>query len=80
MINDDLQLLYSLKCELRTRYREYKNSVKGLKDSIRTLEQEITKQVLESGETVKYGKITAEYKPTVVITIDRKNKQPQEQE
>lgn len=69
MITDDLNLLYSLKSELREKRKAYNESVKGLRSSIVALEQEITRQVLESGKTITVGKIKAEYKPTVVIKI-----------
>ena len=71
MITDDLNLLYTLKSELREKRKAYNNSVKGLKNSINALEMSITKQVLEAGKTVTVGNIRAEYKPTVVIKIKR---------
>lgn len=73
MITEDLALLYDLKKELREKRKAYNNSVKGLKNSIQALESSITEQVLAAGQTVTCGKIRAEYKPTVVIKIQRQN-------
>lgn len=73
MITEDLALLYELEEELRTKRKAYNNSVKGLKNSIQALKNSITEQVLESGKTATYGKIRAEYKPTVVFKIARQN-------
>ena len=64
-------LLYDLKRELRSKRKAYNESVKGLKNSIQSLEQSISDQVLAAGQTVSIGKIRAEYKPTVVIKITR---------
>ena len=71
MITEDLALLYDLKQELRKKRKAYNDSVKGLKNSIQALENSITEQVLETGKTASFGKIRAEYKPTVVIKIAR---------
>lgn len=73
MITEDLALLYELKRELRAKRKAYNESVKGLKNSIQSLEQAITDQVLAEGKTVSIGHIRAEYKPTVVIKVARDN-------
>ena len=73
MITEDMQLLYELRCELRKKRKAFNDSVKGLKASIQTLEQEITRQVLESGKTITVGRMKAEYKPIVVIGIQKKD-------
>ena len=77
-IENDLSLLYALKSELRMRRKTYNESVKGLKASIASLENAITEQVLSEGHSVKVGKISAEYKPTVIIKIHRDQENPQE--
>lgn len=73
-IVNDLNLLYEMKSELKTKRKDFNESIKGLKSSIESLEAEIVKQVLESGKTVSVGGIRAEYKPTVVIRM-RKEKE-----
>lgn len=70
-IVDDLNLLYALKRELKTKRRAYNESVKGLVNSIHNLETRITNQVLAAKETVATAGIKAEYKPTVVIKMRR---------
>ena len=68
---EELELLCSMKQELKSKRKAYNQSVKGLKNSIQALENEITKKVLEGGQTVTANGIRAEYKPTVVFKMKR---------
>ena len=71
MITEDKERLYSLKTELRSESKKYRDSVKPLKDEIQLLEADIVKQVLEAGKTISVGGIKAEYKPTVIIRMKK---------
>ncbi len=68
---EDLNLLYSMKRELKAKRKTYNESVKGLVNSIHALESSIIRQVLDGGKTVQGNGIRAEYKPTVVIKMKR---------
>ena len=75
MLEDDLKLYKSLKYELHLKRKAYNESVKGLKHSIKSLEDLITEQVLEAGRTVSMDNVVAEYVPTVVISIKNKKEE-----
>ena len=67
MLND----LYEMKIEYRAKQKAFKDANKHLLESIKSLENIITDEVIKRGETVKADGIKAEYKPTVIIKIKR---------
>ena len=60
------------KIELRKLNAEHREKTKPLSDKIRSLEDEITKEVLTVGHTISGDGIKAEFKPRVVFKIKRK--------
>ena len=78
-IAEEMTLLYSKRLELKRKRKAHRADEKPLKDEISMLEASIEKQVLESGKTIQYGGIKAEYKPTVVFKM-KKEKQDERNE
>lgn len=74
MIEEDLKLYRNLKYELHLKRKAYNDSVKGLKHSIKSIEEEIKKQVLQAGQTIRSDNVVAEFVPTVVISIKKEEK------
>lgn len=70
-IEESMTLLYEMKQDLKARRKAYNNSVKNLKDSIRSLEAVITADVIESKQTITVGNLRAEYKPAVVFKMKK---------
>lgn len=70
-IVENLNQLYAMKRELKQRRKAYNESVKGLVNSIHNLETEVTKEVLEAGQTITIPGFRAEYKPTVVFKMKK---------
>ena len=62
-------------CEMRLEYRAAKkafdNKYKNLRESIKSLENIITDEVLKAKRTVVVGDIKAEYVPTVVFKLKK---------
>lgn len=66
-----LTQLAEMKADLKERLNAYKKSTKHLRESIRTLEEIVSDEVLKLGKTVTVGNIRAEYVPTVKIKMKK---------
>ena len=73
-LKEKLALLIAKKSELRKKTKTYKEEVKPLRTEINALTDEITAMVLNLGHSVSIEGITAEYKPQVIIKLDKKKK------
>ena len=71
MITEDMQRLYALKKELKSKNKKHNDEVKPLKDQIHLLEADIIEEVLKAGKTIQVENIRAEYVPTVKIKIKK---------
>lgn len=66
-----MELLLEMKTEYRAERKAFKDKTKHLLDSIKSLENVITAEVLERGMTVQVEGIKAEYIPTVKIRMKK---------
>ena len=66
-----LEHLCLLKTEYRANKKEFESKNKHLLESIKSLENIITAEVLELGKTVTVGNIKAEFVPTVKIRLGK---------
>lgn len=72
-LEDRLTRLYEMKSEYKAKQKAFKNANKHLLESIKSLENIITDEVISLKRTVKVEGIRAEYKPQVIIKL-RKEK------
>lgn len=70
-LQEMMEELLDLKTDYRAKQKAFKDSTKDQVDTIKSLENLITNEVLKRKETVKFGKIRAEYRPQVVIKIKK---------
>lgn len=70
-LEDRMAKLYEMKTEYRAKQKAFKDANKHLLESIRSLENIITAEVIKLKRTVKVDGIRAEYKPVVVIKIKK---------
>lgn len=70
-----LTLLSEMKAEMKAKRKEYKNNTRHLVESMKSLENIITEEVLKLGKSVTVGNIRAEYTPTVVIKLKKDKEQ-----
>lgn len=61
--------LAEMRTELRGKQNEYKANTKHLRESIKSLENIITAEVIANRKSVTVGNIRAEYVPTVRIQM-----------
>ena len=73
-LEDFLAELLEKKTEYRRNQKSFKEQNKHLLESIKSLENIVTDEVIKRGKTVRVEGIKAEFKPTVVIKI-RKGKE-----
>jgi len=66
-----LTQLCEMKTELRAKKNEFTYKTRHLRDSIKGLENIITAEVIQRGQTVTVGNIRAEFVPTVVIKMKK---------
>lgn len=65
--------LAELKTEYRANKKEFERKNKNLLDSIKSLENIITDEVLKQKQTIIVGNLKAEYVPTVRIRLKKVN-------
>ena len=70
-LEDRLAKLCEMKQEYKAKKKAFKEQTKHLLESIKSLENIITGEVLERGKTVMVAGIKAEYVPTVVIRLKK---------
>ena len=65
--------LAELKTEYRANKKDFERKNKNLLDSIKSLENVITDEVLKTKQTIVVGNIKAEYVPAVKIRLRKVN-------
>ena len=60
-----LMRLAEMRIEMKAKRNEFRDKTKHLRESIKSLENVITAEVLEKGKTIVAGNIRAEYVPMV---------------
>lgn len=66
-----LEQLLEMKLEYKAAKEAFDNKYKSLKESMKSLENIITDEVLKTKKTVVVGNIKAEYVPSVVIKVKK---------
>ena len=72
-LDEMMAQLSEMKAEYREKRKVFKAQTKTLLDSIKSLENIITDEVLKLGKTVTVGNIKAEYVPQVRIRMKRED-------
>ena len=72
-IEDRLAKLYEMKSEYKSKQKEFKEKNKHLLESIKSLENIITDEVIRMKRTVKVDGIRAEYKPQVFFKMKKEH-------
>lgn len=68
-----MKLLGEMKAELREKNNAYSDSVKDLKESIKSLENIIADEIVKGGKTVTIGNLRAEFVPQVKFKLKKVN-------
>ena len=76
-LEDRMEKLAELKAEYRANKKEFERKNEHLLESIKSLENIITSEVLELGKTVTVGNLRAEFIPTVKIRMKKVNDEQQ---
>lgn len=66
--------LAEMQLEMRAKKNEFRSQTKHLRESIRSLQEIITADVMERGKTIVVGNIRAEYVPSVRFQMIKENK------
>ena len=64
-IEKKMKTLAEMRLELKAKRNEFKRNTQHLRESIKSLENIITAEVIEQGKTIVVGNIRAEYVPVV---------------
>ena len=72
-LEDRLAKLCEMKQEYKAEKKAFKEKTKHLLESIKSMENIITGEVLQKRQTVQIAGIKAEYIPTVVIRLKKDN-------
>lgn len=76
-LEDRMEKLAELKAEYRANKKEFERKNEHLLETIKSLENIITAEVLELGKTVTVGNLRAEFIPTVRIRLKKVNDEQQ---
>lgn len=76
-LEDRMEKLAELKAEYRSNKKEFERKNEHLLETIKSLENIITAEVLELGKTVTVGNLRAEFIPTVRIRLKKVNDEQQ---
>ena len=68
-----LMRLAEMRIEMKSKRNEFKKNTQHLRESIKSLENIITAEVLEKGKTIVAGNIRAEYVPMVRFQMAKEN-------
>ena len=66
-----LMRLAEMRIEMKAKRNEFKKNTQHLRESIKSLENVITAEVLEKGKTIVAGNIRAEYVPMVRFQMSK---------
>lgn len=64
-----LQTLAEMRTEMKAKRNQFRESTKHLRESIKSLENIITAEVMANRKSITVGNIRAEYVPTVKIQM-----------